>query len=101
MILEQTRSQNKQDLAKFLRGRQASVEYSNAAAAKIIKLEEEVAPLQNALTESAQDAAVRDEMKRFMQAQKERWERADNFEIHSQGEEEDDEGVLEREQPYD
>ena len=72
MILEQARAQNKQDLAKFLRERQAAAEHSNAAAAKIIKLEEEVASLQQSLTESAQDADVRGEMKRFMQAQKER-----------------------------
>ncbi len=48
-------------------------EYENASAAKILKLEEEVASLQEALTaDTAQDAGAQAEMKRFMQAQKAR-----------------------------
>ena len=38
-------------------------------------------------------------MKRFMQAQKARGEKAGNFEIHSDGKQ-DDEGILEGEEPY-
>ena len=56
--------------------RKASAAELDAAAAKITKLEEEGASLQEALTEGAQDADVRDEMKRFMQAQKEQIGRA-------------------------
>ena len=59
MILEQTRSKNKQDLAKFLRERKASAVEIDAAAAKVIKLEEEISSLQNAAYENASDAEVR------------------------------------------
>ena len=56
------------DLAKFLRERKAAVDYEHAAAAKILKLEEEVASLQAARTESACDAETQAEMTRFMHA---------------------------------
>ena len=49
MILEQSKNQNKQDLAKFLRERKAAAEHSAAAAAKILELEQEVASLQEGL----------------------------------------------------
>ena len=43
MILEAGKEQNKKDLDKFLRERKRASDYENAAAAKILKLEEEVA----------------------------------------------------------
>ena len=43
---------------------------SAAAAAKIAGLEEEILSLQNAFSDENSDTAVREEMKRFMQAQK-------------------------------
>ena len=49
MILEAGKEQNKKDLDKFLRERKRASDYENAAAAKILKLEEEVATLQEAL----------------------------------------------------
>ena len=76
MVLEKARNQNKQDLAKFLRASEASVVASAAAAAKIAGLEEEILSLQNAFSERNSDAAVREEMKRFLLTQKERGDRA-------------------------
>ena len=75
MILEHSKSQNKQDLAKILRERKAAAEYSNAAAATILELEQEVASLQEALAATAQDADAIEEMVRFMQAHRELGER--------------------------
>ena len=82
MILEAGKEQNKKDLDKFLRERKRASDYENAAAAKILKLEEEVASLQEALTtEAAEDEETRAEMKRFMKAQKARIEKAENFHV--------------------
>ena len=50
MILEAGKARNKKDLDKFLRDRKRASDYENAAAAKILKLEEEVASSQEALT---------------------------------------------------
>ena len=99
MVLEKARHQNKQDLAEFLRGRGASAVASAAAAAKIAGLEEEILSLQNAFSEKNSDAAVKEEVKRFMQVQKERGEKAENFEIHADGKQDGDEGILEGEEP--
>ena len=70
MILEPSKNQNNQDLAKFLGARKAAAEHSAAAAAKILELEQEVASLQEALTETTQDADAREEMMRLMRAHK-------------------------------
>ena len=56
--------------------------------------------MQEALTETAQDADAREEMMRFMQAHRERGEKTESFKMHSEGEEEDDQGILEGEQPF-
>ena len=69
MILEASREQNRKDLDKFLRERNRAADYEHAAASKILELEEEVASLQEALTETAHDAETQAEMMRFMQAQ--------------------------------
>ena len=72
MILEASKDQNRKDLEKILRERKQASEYENAAAAKILKLEEEVASLHEALTDTAQDAETQAEMTRFMKAQRAR-----------------------------
>ena len=99
MILEKARQQNQQDLAKFLREREASAAENATAAAKIARLEDEIASLRNAFSEKASDAAIMKEMRRFMQAQKERGGKADNFEIHSDGEQHDGEVSLKASSP--
>ena len=84
------KSNIKKDLDKFLRERKRASDYENAAAAKILKLEEEVASLQEALTtEAAEDEETRAEMKRFMKAQKARREKAENFHVYTDDEAED------------
>ena len=79
MILEASKDQNRKDLEKFLRERKRASEYENAAAAKILKLEEEVASLQEALTDTAHDAETQAEMTRFMQAQRARGGQAEKI----------------------
>ena len=77
MILENARDQNKGDLAKFLREREAAAATSAVAASKIAEREEEVLSLQNSFADqNAQDEAAKEEMRRFMQAQKDRGEQA-------------------------
>ena len=68
MILEASKDQSRKDLENFLRERKRASEYENAAAAKILKPEEEVASLQDALTDQAQDAETQAEMARFIKA---------------------------------
>ena len=78
-----------------MREREASAAASAVAAAKIAELEEEVLSLQNAFADQqSSDKAAKDEMRRNMQAQKERGEHAEHFKISSDGEQEEEE-VLE------
>ena len=100
MILEASKDQNKKDLEQILRERKRASEYENAAAAKILKLEEEVASLQEALTDQAQDAETQAEMTRFMKAQRARGELAEEFQTHTDEEDEDEAGILEGERPF-
>ena len=71
MIHETSKEQHRKDLERFLRERRRATEHEDAAAAKILKLEEEIASLQEALTSDAQDAEARAELERFMKIRKE------------------------------
>ena len=101
MIFDAGKEQHKKDLDKFLRERKRALDYENAAAAKILKLEEEVASLQDALTaESAQGEETQAEMRRFMKAQKARRGRAESFHVYTDDEAEGEEDAyLEGERP--
>ncbi len=100
MILEASKDQNRKELEKLLRERKRASEYENAAAAKILKLEEEVASLQEALTDQAQDAETQAEMTCLIKAQRARGEQAEKFQTHTGEEDEDDAHILEGEQPF-
>ena len=54
--------------------------------------------MQESLTEAAQDADAREEMMRLMRAHKERGEKAQSLQIHTD-EEDEDKGMLEGERP--
>ena len=100
MILETSKEQHRKDLDKFLRERRRATEHEDAAAAKILKLEEEIASLQEALTSDAQDAEARAELERFMKIHKARGDKAECFQIHTDDEDEGDDEILEGERPF-